>query len=92
MKEISLENLIGDEDYIGYGYDHIVLRNRRVELGLTQKEVADKAKIQLRQYQRVESGERNIRSASARMVLAICAVLKINPYDFFPEYSDFKID
>ena len=33
MKEISLENLIGEEDYIGYGYDHIILRNRRVELG-----------------------------------------------------------
>lgn len=74
----------------GYGLDasdYMLLRNRRLELGLTQQQVADKAKIQLRQYQRVESGERHIRSASIRMALAICAVLKINPYEFFPEYS-----
>ena len=54
MKEISLENLIGEEDYIGYGYDHIILRNRRVELGLTQKEVADNLGISQSYISRLE--------------------------------------
>ena len=71
-------------------HDHVLLRNRRIELGLTQQQVADKAKIQLRQYQRVESGERHIRGASARIMLAICAVLKIDPYEFFPEFKHIR--
>lgn len=66
--------------------DYIILRNRRVALGLTQQQVADMAKINLRQYQRVESGERHITGASAKMMLAICAALKINPYDLFPDF------
>lgn len=69
-------------------HDHVLLRNRRIELGLTQQQVADKANIQLRQYQRVESGERHIRSASAKTMLSICAVLKIDPYEFFPNFKD----
>ena len=68
--------------------DHVLLKKRRLELGMTQQQVADKAKIQLRQYQRVESGERHITGASARIMLAICAVLKIDPYEFFPEFKE----
>ena len=41
-----------------------VLKDYREELGLTQQQVADKARIQLRQYQRFESGERNLTSSS----------------------------
>ena len=37
-----------------------VLSEKRQILRLTQQEVADRAKITLRQYQRLESGERNI--------------------------------
>ena len=37
-----------------------ILREHRVVLGLTQKQVAEKAKIPLQSYQRFESGERNI--------------------------------
>lgn len=65
--------------------DHLILLNRRKALHLTQIQVASKACINLRQYQRVESGERQIISCSARIMLSICAVLKIDPYDFFPE-------
>lgn len=64
-----------------------ILRNRREELNLTQQQVADKAKILLRQYQRLESGERNLTGASARIMLSICAVLKLDPYFFFPSLT-----
>ena len=61
-----------------------ILRTRREELKLTQQQVADKAKIQLRQYQRLESGERSFLGASARIMLSVCAVLKLDPYLFRP--------
>ena len=76
------------EEWVMFAHDYVLLKNRRLELGLTQLQVADKAKIQLRQYQRVESGERHITGASARIMLAICAVLKIDPYEFFPEFKE----
>lgn len=76
-----------DGDWLILAHDYVLLKNRRLELGLTQQQVADKAKIQLRQYQRVESGERHITGASGRIMLAICAVLKIDPYEFFPEFK-----
>ena len=62
--------------------DHAVLQNRRKELGLTQQQVADMAHIRLRQYQRLESGERTITSASMRIGLSVCHVLKLDPYRF----------
>ena len=71
-----------------------ILKTRRIELRLTQQQVADGAKVQLQQYQRLETGERNIESASMRIALSICAVLKLDPFVFFPEcytmnkYSD----
>ena len=40
------------------------LRKRRIELKLTQQAVADKAEIKLQQYQKFESGERSILTAS----------------------------
>ena len=80
--------MLNGEEWDVLVQDYVLLKNRRLELGLTQQQVADKAKIQLRQYQRVESGERHITGASARIMLAICAVLKIDPYEFFPEFRD----
>ena len=41
-----------------------ILRERRVILGMTQQQVADKAHIVLQQYQKFESGERNIMTCS----------------------------
>lgn len=41
-----------------------ILREKREKLGLTQQQVADKARIQLRQYQRFEDGERKLSSAA----------------------------
>lgn len=82
------KTMLNGEEWDVLVRDYVLLKNRRLELGLTQQQVADKAKIQLRQYQRVESGERHIRGASARIMLAICVVLKIDPYEFFPEFRD----
>lgn len=64
-----------------------ILRNRREELGMTQQQVAEAAHIQIRQYQRLESGERNISGASMRIGLSVCAVLRLDPYRFLPEFQ-----
>ena len=37
-----------------------ILKETREELNMTQLQVADKANIKLRQYQRFEKGERNL--------------------------------
>ena len=60
---------------------HGILYKQREALGLTQQAVADAAKINIRQYQRYESGERSLDSASFRIGVGICRALKINPFD-----------
>ena len=82
--EFPRKTFMGNDVFIAQ-QDHHILKTRREQLGLTQQQVADKAKIQLRQYQRLESGERSISSASMRIGLAVCAVLKLDPFAFFPE-------
>ncbi len=75
------EKIFGkDFEYIEL--DHHILRNRRTEFGMTQQQVADAAGMQLRQYQRLENGERTMAGASMRIGLSICAVLKLDPYRF----------
>lgn len=69
-------------------YTRSILQKRRAELNMTQQQVADTAKIQLRQYQRLESEERSITSASARIMLSVCAALKLDPYLFLPEFDE----
>lgn len=59
-----------------------MLVERREQLGLTQQEVADKAGIQLRQYQRFESGERALRSSTLRIALAVCDALMLDAHRF----------
>ena len=54
-------------------YDGIVLKKRRRQLGLTQQEVAEKADINIKQYQRFETGERELTDAS---FMTTCQVLK----------------
>ncbi len=58
-----------------------VLRSRREQLELTQRQVADRAGIKLQQYQRLETGERHLSGCSMRIGLAICAVLLLDPYE-----------
>lgn len=55
-----------------------ILRDYRKKLGLTQQQVADKAKIQLRQYQRFESGERNLSSSSFNIACRVIEALGLD--------------
>lgn len=64
-------------------HDGSVLLSRRKEMKMTQQQVADAAGIQLRQYQRVEAGERTLSGSSARIMLSVCEVLQLDPYLFF---------
>ncbi len=68
--------------------EHHMLLQRRKELKMTQQQVADEAGIQLRQYQRLEKGERNISGSSGRIMLSICEALKLDPYLFLGKGND----
>lgn len=78
-----------DFDLSGFQTVHLdkkngsILREKRVVLGLTQKEVAERAKITLRQYQKFESGERNIMTCSFQMACRIIEALGMNISDFY---------
>lgn len=63
--------------------EHHILKDTRTELGLTQQQIADKAKIQLRQYQRFESGERNLSSSSFNIACRVIEALELNVSDYF---------
>lgn len=72
-------------DFAGYEFaeeSQHILQNRRKQLGMTQQQVADTARIQLRQYQRLESGERSMAGASMRIGLSVCSALKLDPFRF----------
>ena len=56
-----------------------MLRRARIEMGYTQQQVATFIGVHIKAYQRLEYGERDIRNASMKIGLAICAVLCIDP-------------
>lgn len=60
------QNTISDRNVTGAA---AYLRKRRHELKLTQQAVADKAEIKLQQYQKFESGERSILTASFFIII-----------------------
>lgn len=62
---------------------HTLLRERRVILGLTQKQVADKANVVLQQYQKFESGERNIMTSSFQLACRIIEALELDITKFY---------
>lgn len=55
------------------------LAAQRKALGLTQQQVANRAGVNIRQYQRLESNERSLTGTSFRIGLNICRALKIDP-------------
>ena len=55
------------------------LFKQRETLGLTQNEVATLAEIDVRQYQRIDRGERSILSVSFRIGLNICKSMRFDP-------------
>lgn len=62
---------------------HGILREKRVVLGLTQQQVADKAKVVLQQYQKFESGERNIMTCSFSIACRVIEALGMDISDFY---------
>lgn len=75
-------------DWMLVEMEHHILRNQREALKLSQQQVADKAKIQLRQYQRLESGERSIYGASFRIAISVCKALQLDPQRFIDGVCD----
>lgn len=62
---------------------HNILREKRVVLGLTQKQVSEKAKVVLQQYQKFESGERNIMTCSFQLACRIIEALEMDITAFY---------
>lgn len=58
------------------------LKARRRELRLTQEEVAGRLGMSIHQYQRYEYGEYSVANSRMKIGLRICAVLKMDPYEF----------
>lgn len=58
-----------------------MLREARQKKGLSQQQVAVIAGVHIRQYQRLEYGERSMGSVNMRFGLAVCAILEINPFE-----------
>ena len=55
-----------------------ILREQRVVQNLTQQQVADKAKITVQQYQKFESNERNIKTASFQLACRVLEALNMD--------------
>ena len=60
-----------------------ILRERRLILKMTQKQVAEKANISLVSYQRFENGDRNILTASFQLACRVIEALQMNISDFY---------
>ena len=57
-----------------------MIRQARLKKGFTQQQVAVLIGVHVKAYQRLEYGERDIKNASMKIGLAICAVLSIDPF------------
>ena len=58
-----------------------ILRSARKKSGLSQLQLATALDVQVRQYQRLEYGERPFSSVNIRLGLKLCLILQIDPYD-----------
>ena len=67
-----------------------VLSERRQMLRMTQQEVADQANITLRQYQRLESGERNILTSSFGLACRVNEALDMDVSKFY--HGDYSLE
>ena len=58
-----------------------MLRSARKRSGLSQLQLATELDVQVRQYQRLEYGERPFSSVNIKVGLKLCSILQIDPYD-----------
>ena len=65
-------------------------RSKDAAVRLTQQEVADRAKITLRQYQRLESGERNILTSSFGLACRVIEALDMDVSKFY--HGDYYLE
>ena len=65
-----------------------ILRSRRLELGMTQEQVALKLGMSIHQYQRYEYGEHRFPSIPMRIGLRVCTVLELDPFELLPVSKD----
>lgn len=76
---MNREKSQNSENEPGWGqYDQFVLKKRRQKLGLTQQEVANRAGIQLKQYQRFEYGDRELSNAGFITTYKVLAALEMD--------------
>ena len=68
--------------------EHEIIRQARIQLGLSQQQVATLISIQIRQYQRLEYGERSVGNVKMRFGLAVCAILEIDPFELVPWFPE----
>jgi len=61
--------------------EHKLIRQARIQLGLSQQQVATLISIQIRQYQRLEYRESDVQKLGIRAGLALCIVLELDPYN-----------
>ena len=59
-----------------------LLKGAREGLGLSLQEVADACGVNIRQYQKFESGERDVRGCAFSLGLRVCRVLGLDPWLF----------
>ena len=58
-----------------------ILGERRLELGMTQEDVAFEAGMSLQQYQRFEYGTQKLSNSRMKAGLRICSALELDPYE-----------
>ncbi len=57
-----------------------IIRDRRLELGLSQERVASALGMSLHHYQTYEYGEVSLSNSRMRNGLRVCALLQLDPY------------
>ena len=57
-----------------------IIRLSRMVKGLSQHQVANILGVHIRQYQRLEYGERSVGKVNMELGLSLCRVLEIDPF------------
>ena len=65
-----------------------LLKERRQSLGLTQKQTADRAGIKIQQYQKFESGDRDLANSSFRLACQVVTALEFDVSKFYLEHVE----
>lgn len=61
------------------------IKTLRQSAGLTQQQLADLARLNIRQIQKIESGEIKPTNLTARTWLSLCRVLDLDPWQILAE-------